>query len=169
MRSRDRQVLQLLLLLPEQQHKATDKRSEIVLAINFGRRTKRNGSEHLTKSVARVSMNIQYMQAHNTHNHFRATMDTVTMATSTTNTTTMATAMTSHTITTIDNYHCTTQHISMLSVQLPQKTGTNHSITNPHFVNFSFFFAFGGFGFSQILNLVVCMGSIQFIEVVHLL
>ena len=34
-------------LLPEQQHKATDKRSEIVLAINFSRRTKRNCSKHL--------------------------------------------------------------------------------------------------------------------------
>jgi len=46
-RLRNQQMLCLSLLLPEQQHKATDKRSEIVLAINFGRRTKRNGSEHL--------------------------------------------------------------------------------------------------------------------------
>jgi len=34
--------------LPEEQHKATDKRAEIVLAINFGRRAERNRSKHLS-------------------------------------------------------------------------------------------------------------------------
>ena len=35
--------------LPEEQHKATDKRAEIVLAINFGRRAERNRSKHLSR------------------------------------------------------------------------------------------------------------------------
>jgi len=33
--------------LPEEQHKAADKRSEIVLAVNFGRGAESKRSEHL--------------------------------------------------------------------------------------------------------------------------
>jgi len=55
-----------LAMLPEEQHKATEKRSEIVLAINFGGGAERNRSKHLSCYTSR---RVAEHCKHAEHNH----------------------------------------------------------------------------------------------------